>query len=79
MRILGNDGVTSLPYVKKGAHSKASSLINPTQDKIAILATFWLNYNHIWPNCLSAFSYSDDVHLCLKGTESHNIGCIYNI
>jgi len=40
IRILGKDGLIGLLYVKKGAESKKSSLIDPTQDKMTILTPF---------------------------------------
>ena len=40
IRILGKEGLRSTFYVKNGAYSEKSSLIDPTHDKIAILATF---------------------------------------
>ena len=43
IRILGNQFLTGLFYVKKAADSKKISLIDPTQDKIAILALFRSN------------------------------------
>jgi len=41
--ILGEDNFTSQFYVKTCADSRESSLIDPTQDKIAILAILWPN------------------------------------
>jgi hypothetical protein len=40
---LGKDGLTGLLYVKKGADSLKSILIDPTQDKMTILSFFWAN------------------------------------
>jgi len=43
IRILVKEGLTGLYYVKIGADSRKSSLIDPTQDKMAILAILWPN------------------------------------
>jgi len=43
IRILVKEGLTGLYYVKNGADYRKSSLIDPTQDKLAILAILWPN------------------------------------
>jgi len=43
IRILVTEGLTGLYYVQNGADSRKSSLIDPTQDKLAILAILWPN------------------------------------
>ena len=43
IRILVKEGLTGLYYVQNGADSRKSSLIDPTQDKLAILAISWPN------------------------------------
>jgi len=43
IRILVKEGLTGLYYIKNGADSRKSSLIDPTQDKMAILAILWPN------------------------------------
>ena len=43
IRILVKEGLTNLYYVKNGADSRKRSLINPTQDRMAILAILWPN------------------------------------
>jgi len=43
IRILVKEGLTGSFYVKNGADFGKSSLIDPTQDKMAILAILWSN------------------------------------
>ena len=39
---------TSQFYVKKGGYSRKSSLVDPTQDKMAIFGHIMAKFGHIW-------------------------------
>jgi len=55
IRILGNEGLTGIFYVKHGADSRRSRLYDPSQDKMAIFVFLAI----LWPNLAKyGFNYN---------------------
>ena len=48
IRILVKKGLTGLYYVQSGADSRKSSLIDPTEDKMAIFGHIMAKFGQIW-------------------------------
>ena len=48
IRILNKEGLTGLFYVKNGADSRKSSLIDQTQVKMAIFGHVMAKFGQIW-------------------------------